>query len=162
MTFGSSWRALKKRCSSSGFRNLSLDCVRYFFMPMVGFGKSKPHSIPLFITWRSRVKALLAAWIPFVSLSFINADSISTQFIPGRFGQSYPREAEIYELSQKGRGLQGEERKELYGQIAQILLDEAYTVPLYNGINTVAYNSQLSGVEAHCLGYYNFRYWSWK
>lgn len=94
--------------------------------------------------------------------SLIDADSISTQFIPGRFGQSYPREAEIYEMAQLGRGLSGDERKELYGDIAQILLDEAYTVPLYNGINTVAYNSQLDGVEAHCLGYYNFRYWSWK
>ncbi len=93
--------------------------------------------------------------------SLIDADSISTQFIPGRFGQSYPREAEIYEMAQIGRGLSGEERKDLYAQIAQILLDEAYTVPLYNGINTVAYNSGLSGVEAHCLGYYNFRYWSW-
>ena len=65
-------------------------------------------------------------------------------------------------MAQTGRALQGKERTDLYGKIAQILLDEAYTVPLYNGINTVAYNDSLQGVQAHCLGYYNFRYWSWK
>lgn len=96
--------------------------------------------------------------------SLIDADSIATQFTPSRFDESvwYPRAAEIYAMAQTGRSLQGDERKQVYGQIAQILLDEAYTIPLYNGINTVAYNSNLEGVKAHCLGYYNFRYWSWK
>lgn len=95
--------------------------------------------------------------------SLIDADSIATQFTPSRFDEAtwYPRAMEIYSMAQEGRSLQGEERKLLYGRIAQILLDEAYTVPLYNGINTVAYNANLNGVEAHCLGYYNFRYWSW-
>lgn len=65
-------------------------------------------------------------------------------------------------MAQSGRSLQGDARKQVYGQIAQILLDEAYTVPLYNGITTVAYNDSLEGVQAHCLGYYLFRYWSWK
>lgn len=96
--------------------------------------------------------------------SLIDADSIATQFTPSRFDESvwYPRAAEIYSLAQSGRSLQGDARKQVYGQIAQILLDEAYTVPLYNGINTVAYNDGLEGVQAHCLGYYLFRYWSWK
>ncbi|MFA6935246.1 MAG: ABC transporter substrate-binding protein [Sphaerochaetaceae bacterium] len=96
--------------------------------------------------------------------SLIDADSIATQFTPSRFDQSvwYPRAAEIYAMAQKGRALQGKERTDLYGTIAQILLDEAYTIPLYNGINTVAFNENLNGVQAHCLGYYNFRFWSWK
>lgn len=96
--------------------------------------------------------------------SLIDADSIATQFTPSRFDQAvwYPRAEEIYAMAQSGRGLQGEARAQLYGDIAQILLDEAYTVPLYNGINTVAYNEGLEGVQAHCLGYYIFRYWSWK
>ncbi|MBQ4281572.1 MAG: hypothetical protein II753_05695, partial [Spirochaetales bacterium] len=96
--------------------------------------------------------------------SLIDADSIATQFTPSRFDEAvwYPRAMEIYEMAQKGRGLQGEARAQLYGQIAQILLDEAYTVPLYNGISTVAFNSNLQGVQAHCLGYYVFRYYSWK
>lgn len=95
--------------------------------------------------------------------SLIDADSIATQFTPSRFDEVvwYPRASEIYKMAQQGRSLQKDARKQLYGQIAQILLDEAYTVPLYNGINTVAYNSALSGVQAHCLGYYNFRFWSW-
>ena len=96
--------------------------------------------------------------------SLIDADSIATQFTPSRFDESvwYPRAAEIYAMAQSGRSLQGDARKQVYGQIAQILLDEAYTVPLYNGITTVAYNDSLEGVQAHCLGYYLFRYWSWK
>ena len=96
--------------------------------------------------------------------SLIDADSIATQFTPSRFDEAvwYPRAMEIYEMAQKGRGLQGEARAQLYGQIAQILLDEAYTVPLYNGISTVAFNSNLQGVQAHCLGYYVFRNYSWK
>ena len=96
--------------------------------------------------------------------SLIDADSIATQFTPSRFDEAvwYPRAMEIYEMAQKGRGLQGEARAQLYGQIAQILLDEAYTVPLYTGISTVAFNSNLQGVQAHCLGYYVFRYYSWK
>ena len=96
--------------------------------------------------------------------SLIDADSIATQFTPSRFEESvrYPLADEIYALAQTGRGLQGDARKVVYGQIAQTLLDEAYTVPLYNGINTVAYNADLEGVQAHCLGYYNFRFWSWK
>lgn len=96
--------------------------------------------------------------------SLIDADSIATQFTPSRFDEAvwYPRAAEIYAMAQTGRALQGKARTDLYGQLAQIVLDEAYTVPLYNGINTVAYNDGLDGVQAHCLGYYNFRYWSWK
>ena len=96
--------------------------------------------------------------------SLIDADSIATQFTPSRFDEAvwYPRAMEIYEMAQKGRSLQGQERKNLYGEIAQILIDEAYTIPLYNGVNTVAYNSDLQGVKAHCLSYYVFRYWSWK
>lgn len=95
--------------------------------------------------------------------SLIDADSIATQFTPSRFDEAvwYPRAAEIYEMAQRGRSLQGDARKVVYGNIAQILLDEAYTVPLYNGISTVAFNKNLSGVQAHCLGYYLFRYWSW-
>ena len=96
--------------------------------------------------------------------SLIDADSIATQFTPSRHDEAvwYPRAEEVYALAQEGRALNGEARQEVYGRIAQILLDEAYTIPLYNGINTVAFNSQLDGVQAHCLGYYNFRYWSWK
>lgn len=96
--------------------------------------------------------------------SLIDADSIATQFTPSRFDKAvwYPRAEEIYKLAQTGRSLQGDARAKIYGQIAQILLDEAYTIPLYNGINTVAYNANLEGVKAHCLGYYNFRYWNWK
>lgn len=96
--------------------------------------------------------------------SLIDADSIATQFTPSRFDESvwYPRAEEIYALAQSGRGLQGVEREKVYGEIAQILIDEAYTIPLYNGVYTVAYNENLQGVEAHCLGYYLFRYWSWK
>lgn len=46
-------------------------------------------------------------------------------------------------------------------EACNIITDEAYDVPLVNDITTVAYNKDLSGVNAHCLGNYNFYYWSW-
>ena len=60
------------------------------------------------------------------------------------------------------REVQGEERIPYYTQACNIITEEAYLVPLYNGIITVAYNAGLQGVQAHCLGTYNFYHWSWK
>ena len=45
--------------------------------------------------------------------------------------------------------------------IADIVTEEAYDVPLVNSIVTVAYNTKLDGMKAHCLGNYNFYYCSW-
>ena len=60
------------------------------------------------------------------------------------------------------REVQGEERIPYYTQACNIITEEAYLVPLYNGIITVAYNAGLQGVQAHCLGTYNFYHWIWK
>ena len=72
------------------------------------------------------------------------------------------RAPEIYQLSQKGCSAQGAARLPYYTEICNIITDEAYMVPLYNGITTIAYNANLNGVGAHCLNYYLFRYWNWK
>ena len=97
----------------------------------------------------------------------VDADGASTYFntTPG-FAYTrncmYPLADEIYPLFVKGREVQGEERIPYYTQACNIITEEAYLVPLYNGIITVAYNAGLQGVEAHCLGTYNFFHWSWK
>ena len=96
--------------------------------------------------------------------SIPDADAIAGFFKPTRFAESvaYPRAPEVYELSLKGCAAQGDERLPIYTEICNILTDEAYMVPLYNGITTIAYNANLDGVGAHCLNYYLFRYWNWK
>ena len=73
----------------------------------------------------------------------------------------YPTAEEIYPLFEKGREVQGEDRIPYYTEACNMITEEAYLVPLYNGIITVAFNSELQGVEAHCLGTYNFYYWHW-
>ena len=96
--------------------------------------------------------------------SIPDADAIAGFFKPTRFVESvsYPRAPEIYALSQKGCSAQGDDRLPYYTEICNIITDEAYMVPLYNGITTIAYNANLDGVGAHCLNYYLFRYWNWK
>lgn len=96
--------------------------------------------------------------------SIPDADAIAGFFKPTRFAESvsYPRAPEIYQLSQKGCSAQGDARLPYYTEICNIITDEAYMVPLYNGITTIAYNADLGGVGAHCLNYYLFRYWYWK
>lgn len=96
--------------------------------------------------------------------SIPDADAIAGFFKPSRFPASvqYPRATEVYELSLKGCASPEGEREKYYTEICNITTDEAYMVPLYNGITSIAYNSNLEGVGAHCLNYYLFRYWNWK
>ena len=61
----------------------------------------------------------------------------------------------------QGREAQGEEREPYYAEACNIITEEAYLVPLYNGLIAVACSTHLQGVEAHCLGTYNFYRWSW-
>ena len=95
--------------------------------------------------------------------SIPDADAIAGFFKPERFPEEirYPRADEIYDLSILGCTSQGDERLPYYTEICNIITDEAYNVPLYNGIVTIAFNSNLEGVGAHCLNYYLFRYWHW-
>ncbi len=99
--------------------------------------------------------------------SLVDADGFILHFQPPEskyvYSQhvTYDRKAEIYDLCLQGRATEGEARKELYRQAVDISTDEAYLVPLYNGVVTVAYNEGLKGVTAHCLGSYNLFQWSW-
>ena len=99
--------------------------------------------------------------------SMVDADGASTYFntTPG-FAYTknckYPKAEEIYPLFLEGCKAQGEERIPYYTRACNMITEEAYLVPLYNGIITVAFQSALQGVEAHCLGTYNFYHWSWK
>lgn len=98
--------------------------------------------------------------------SMVDADGASTFFntTPGYAytkNCKYPLADEIFALFVQGRELQGEAREPYYAEACNIITEQAYLVPLYNGIISVAYSKHLSGVEAHCLGTYNFFYWSW-
>lgn len=98
--------------------------------------------------------------------SMVDADGASTFFntTPGYAytkNCKYPRAEEIFPLFVQGRELQGEAREPYYAEACNIITEEAYLVPLYNGLVAVAYNAALQGVEAHCLGTYNFYRWSW-
>lgn len=97
--------------------------------------------------------------------SLPDASAIAGMFKPTRHPQAvwYPRIKEIYNLSLKGDACPaGYEREAIYAEICNIVTDEAYIIPIYNGITTIAYNADLTGVGAHCLNYYLFRYWQWK
>lgn len=96
--------------------------------------------------------------------SIPDADAIAGFFKPSRFPENirYPRADEVYQLSRLGCMAQGDARLPYYTEICNLITDEAYMVPLYNGITTIAYNAALEGVGAHCLNYYLFRYWKWK
>lgn len=97
--------------------------------------------------------------------SLVDADSLMTYHSLASWWdpavQGNKRDPEIWELIQKGRATQGEARKPIYGEICDIITEEAYDIPLVNSIVAVAYNSKLQGMEAHCLGNYNFYYCSW-
>lgn len=98
--------------------------------------------------------------------SMVDADGASTFFntTPGYAytkNCKYPRADEIFPLFVQGREAQGEEREPYYAEACNIITEEAYLVPLYNGLIAVACSTHLQGVEAHCLGTYNFYRWSW-
>ena len=98
--------------------------------------------------------------------SMVDADGASTYFntTPGYAytkNCKYPLAETIYPLFVKGREVQGDEREPYYVEACNLITEQAYLVPLYNGLIAVAYSSGLQGVEAHCLGTYNFYHWSW-
>ena len=98
--------------------------------------------------------------------SMVDADGASTYFntTPGYAytkNCKYPLAETIYPLFVKGREVQGDEREPYYVEACNLITEEAYLVPLYNGLIAVACSSGLRGVEAHCLGTYNFYHWSW-
>lgn len=95
--------------------------------------------------------------------SLVDADGVMSYFLFNRLepARMYEREEEICGLFSEGRALQGDARLPYYVEGCNIITEEAYMVPLYNGVITVAFNSALQGVEAHCLGNFNFFYWSW-
>ncbi len=95
--------------------------------------------------------------------SLVDADGVKSFFLFNRVDPTrlYEREEELCDMFAQGAVLQGDARLPYYTEACNIITEEAYEVPLYNGIVAVAYNSALEGVEAHCLGNFNFYYWSW-
>ena len=100
--------------------------------------------------------------------SLVDADGMANFFRPAYLNNAYtinsqyPRTEEIYEICMEGRAVQGDARGEIYAKACNIITEEAYLVPLYNGLINVAFRTDLKGVQAHCLGSYNFRFWSWE
>ena len=82
--------------------------------------------------------------------SMVDADGASTYFntTPG-FAYTknckYPLAEEIYPLFAEGCKAQGEERIPYYTEACNMITEEAYLVPLYNGIITVAFQDSLQG-----------------
>lgn len=95
--------------------------------------------------------------------SLVDADGMYTVHRTDRWDAEHcwARDAEIEELLLAGRAAQGDARTPLYVEASNIITEEAYGVPLVNGLTTVAYSTALTGVEAHCLGNYNFYFWGW-
>ncbi len=70
---------------------------------------------------------------------------------------------ELNELLMKGRVTQGtEERKAVYGEICDIITDEAYQVPFFYDVSALAFNEKLTGVVPHPLFTDRVRNWSWE
>ncbi|NLY91711.1 MAG: ABC transporter substrate-binding protein [Firmicutes bacterium] len=98
--------------------------------------------------------------------SLLDADGflnfyMATDYAPTNNNQ-HPRTKEIYDIGLEARKAQGEARKELYRKAVDIVTDEAYAVPIFASTNTLAYNSNLQGVEVHPLGTLHLLKLSWK
>lgn len=96
--------------------------------------------------------------------SLVDADGIMTYHRLDRWPLDHcaPRDEELSDLFMKGRAAQGDARLPYYVEGCNIITEEAYDVPLVNDMTTIAYNKDLAGVEAHCLGSYLMYNWSWK
>ena len=100
--------------------------------------------------------------------SLVDADSFRPVFNVPETGwpysqhSQYERTREIYNLLMQGSAVMGDARLPFYREAVDIATEEVYLVPLYNGVVTVAHRTDLKGVEAHCLGTYNFFRWSWE
>jgi peptide/nickel transport system substrate-binding protein len=98
--------------------------------------------------------------------SLIDADGFLNNFMTGNYAPTknnqFPRTKEIYDLGIKGRAAQGEARKTLYLQAVNIVTEEAYHIPLFAGVNTLAYRETLQGAKVHPLNLLFFHDWSFK
>lgn len=95
--------------------------------------------------------------------SLVDADGMITVHRMDRWPKEvcFQRDPELYDLLLAGRAAQGDDRDQYYVEACNIITEEAYDVPLVNDVSTVAYRSTMTGVEAHCLGNYNFYHWGW-
>lgn len=104
--------------------------------------------------------------IRLTSSSLLDADGFLNTYMVGNYAPTdnnqFPRSKEIYDLGMKARAAQGEARKALYLKCVNIVTDEAYQIPLFSGVNTVAYNSDLQGIKIHPLNLMFFYDWSFK
>lgn len=102
------------------------------------------------------------------SSSLIDADGFLNFFMSSEanYAQTlknqHARTKEIYDLGIEARKKQGDDRKELYGQMVDICTDEAYEVPLFTNPSTMAYRSDLKGIKIYPLGVMYFYDWSWQ
>lgn len=98
--------------------------------------------------------------------SLLDADGFLNFFMATDYAATnnnqHPRTQEIYDLGMKARKAQGEERKALYLEAVNIVTEEAYEVPLFASVNTLAFNSNLQGVEVYPLASVYLYNISWK
>ena len=57
--------------------------------------------------------------------------------------------------------MDAEKRKGMYAEVANIIVENAFVIPLYNPPVTIAYNVGLKGIEPDYVGSVYVREWSW-
>ena len=57
--------------------------------------------------------------------------------------------------------MDAELRKDLYAEVSNIIIDNAFVIPLYNAPISIAYNAALKGIEPDYVGTMYVRDWSW-
>lgn len=98
--------------------------------------------------------------------SLMDADCLAAYFLTSAAAaekNKFEKLQELNDLLMKGRITQGTaERKAVYGEICDIITDEAYQVPFFYDVSVLAYNEKLAGVEPHPLFTERIKNWSWK
>lgn len=104
--------------------------------------------------------------IRLTSSSLLDADGFLNTYMVGAYAATdnnqFPRSKEIYDLGMSARAAQGEARKALYLKCVNIVTEEAYQIPLFAAINTLAYRNNLQGIKVHPLNLLFFYDWSFK
>jgi peptide/nickel transport system substrate-binding protein len=106
------------------------------------------------------------AMIRLTSSSLLDADGFLNTYMVGNYAPTdnnqFPRSKEIYDLGMSARAAQGDARKAIYLKCVNIVTEEAYQIPIFAAVNTVAYRNTLQGIKVHPLNLLFFYDWSYK
>lgn len=78
------------------------------------------------------------------------------------FNWSFIRDEELDSLLDQGKvSVDADERKELYGRVQVLLLEQAAVLPIYNNVGYNAFAPQLHDVRTDARGWYRWLYDAW-